>query len=202
IFYKYIAALGGASALARVHSESVSAERVASGRTQAETVLRSDGKVALSQGEGAQSGFDGTSYWSVAGGHARDLGSDAIGQLQLEAALYPAAGLKPEGARVFAQQSVGDRLAYVVAARTPTGVMRYYFDAGNGLLLRVITSTPTYLGALPLQVDYADYRDQDGIKLPFDERWSTHDRTWERKISAIKLNPSLDAAAFQAPAGQ
>ena len=195
ILDKYVAALGGASALGGIHSESVSAERVARGRSTPETMVRADGKLALTRGT-AKSGFDGAQFWSA----GREVASDAIGQMQLDAQLYPAAGLKAEGARVFGKQPVGDRTAYVMIARTSAGAARYYFDADTGLLLRVITSTPTYLGSLPLQVDYSDYREVNGVKLPFDEQWSTHEATWERKISAITLNGPVDASAFQAPA--
>lgn len=199
ILDKYVAALGGAGALGGIHSESVTADRVARGRTTQETLVRADGKLALTRGT-AKSGFDGTQYWAAGpDGAARELASDAIGQMQLDLPLYPAEGLKAEGARVFGKQPVGDRTAYVLAARTSAGVVRYYFDADSGLLLRVVTSTPTYLGSLPLQVDYSDYRDVDGVKLPFDEQWSTHEAMWERKISAVKLNGPVDAAVFQPP---
>ena len=44
---------------------------------------------------------------------------------------------------------------------------RFYFDAQSGLLVRRITSTPTMVGLIPEQVDFSDYRDVDGMKMPF-----------------------------------
>ena len=44
------------------------------------------------------------------------------------------------------------------------------------------------LGMFPLQTDYEDYRDVDGIKQPFQIRWSMPGRSWGRKIVEIKEN--------------
>jgi len=38
------------------------------------------------------------------------------------------------------------------------------FDVGTGLLVRRYTESDTPLGKLPLQLDYEDYREVDGIK--------------------------------------
>lgn len=200
---KYVAAIGGAEALGAIHSESITSERSGFGSPAPETVVRADGKMLISDGANTKSGFDGSAFWSWSSrGGLRDLGTDTIGQLQTDVELYPGAGLKAEGARVFGKQKVGDSDAYVVAVRTATGAGRYYFDAASGLLVRYVTSTPTFLGSLPLQLDYSDYRSvEGGAKLPFDVKWSTHERTAERKVSAIAINGSVDGAGFSAPAG-
>ena len=44
---------------------------------------------------------------------------------------------------------------------------RWYFDQESGLLLRRIVLTEMALGADPEQTDYEDYRDVDGVKVPF-----------------------------------
>jgi len=202
ILDKYVAAMGGASALAGIHSESVTAERTMMGRSAAETVVRADGKMLLTDGR-MKAGFDGSQFWAASPrGVQTDLGTDEIGQLQTDVDLYPGAGLKADGARVFAKVPLNGGTAYLMAVRTPNGFSRYYFDADSGLLVRTITMTPTYLGGLPLQVDYSDYRAvEGGAKLPFDVKWSTHERTWERKVSAIAVNTTVDSARFSAPAG-
>lgn len=198
---KSVAAMGGADALAAIHSETVTAQRTAFGQSTPETVVRADGKLLITDGADSKSGYDGSQFWSWSPSGLRDLGTDTIGVLQTDVELYPGAGLKADGARVFGEQPVGDKTAVVMAVRTAGGFARYYFDKDSGLLLRAITSTPTYLGSLPLQVDYSDYRAvEGGAKLPFDIQWSTHDRTWERKVDAVKLNGAVDAAAFSAPA--
>jgi hypothetical protein len=79
---------------------------------------------------------------------------------------------------------------------------RLYFDAQSGLLLRRVTSTPTMVGLIPEQVDYDDYRDVDGMKVPFTIRVSSIDSFWSstRKFTEIKLNTPVDETKFTKPA--
>jgi len=77
-----------------------------------------------------------------------------------------------------------------------------YFDAETGLLVRRTTSTTTPVGTIPEQVDFSDYRDVDGMKVPFTIRVSTVDPTYSvvRKFTEIKLNVPIDAKRFNKPA--
>jgi len=45
-----------------------------------------------------------------------------------------------------------------------------FLDRRSGLLLRLIRYAETPLGRNPTQIDYADYRDANGVKIPF--RWT------------------------------
>ena len=48
--------------------------------------------------------------------------------------------------------------------------MRLYFDQKTGLLVRMVRYADTPVGRNPTEIDYADYRDADGVKIPF--RWT------------------------------
>jgi hypothetical protein len=48
--------------------------------------------------------------------------------------------------------------------------IRLYFDKSSGLLLRMVRYADTPMGRNPTQIDYADYRDAGGVKIPF--RWT------------------------------
>jgi len=78
---------------------------------------------------------------------------------------------------------------------------RLYFDTQTGLLVRRITSTPTVVGLIPEQVDYEDYRDVDGLKVPFTIRFTSVDsnNNWTRKLTEIKLNLPVDETKFNKP---
>ncbi len=62
------------------------------------------------------------------------------------------------------ERTVAECAARVVDPNTTT---KYFFDTQTGLLLRELTTVRTILAPLPEQVDFEDYRDVDGIKLPF-----------------------------------
>jgi hypothetical protein len=78
---------------------------------------------------------------------------------------------------------------------------RLFFDAQTGLLLRRITSITTVVGLIPEQVDYEDYRDVDGMKLPFTIRITSIDSFYSstRKFTQIKLNVPVDETKFNKP---
>jgi hypothetical protein len=58
---------------------------------------------------------------------------------------------------------IGDREAWVATA----GSTSYFFDKHSALLLRRLTTTETMLGPLPAQIDFDDYRNVGGARLPF-----------------------------------
>jgi outer membrane lipoprotein-sorting protein len=62
-----------------------------------------------------------------------------------------------------------------------------------------VRSVPSPVGRLPTQVDYSDYRDVAGVKLPF--RWTV---TWldgrdTIELKEVRPNAPIDAARFARP---
>lgn len=99
-------------------------------------------------------------------------------------------------------EKIGDREAWVVIKRSDAWVARYYFDKETGLLLREYTLTNTMLNPIPEQIDYEDYRDVNGVKVPFTIRLSEIDtfNSATRKYSEIKFNVPVDDKLLQMPA--
>ena len=77
--------------------------------------------------------------------------------------------------------------------------LRLYFDQQSGLLLRLVRYAETALGRNPTQIDYADYRDADGVKIPY--RW-TLARPGNRftiQVEELHQNVPVDEAKFTPP---
>jgi hypothetical protein len=88
--------------------------------------------------------------------------------------------------------------AIVLAGRTaPDVTEQLYFDRDSGLLLRRVISTNTPLGSLVEQMDYSDYRDVSGVKLPFQVRHATWNQANTVKFTDVKLNVPLGDALFR-----
>src|SRR5207245_8131043 len=89
---------------------------------------------------------------------------------------------------------------YLVVGRTEgKPPLRLYLDKETGLLLRLIRYAETPLGRNPTQIDYADYRDANGVKSPF--RW-TLARPGNRftiQVEQLQQNVPVDDAKFAAP---
>jgi hypothetical protein len=112
---------------------------------------------------------------------------------------------QPAQMRVLGLEKQGDRDVYVVAVTTgPQTTRKYFFDAQTSLLLRRITTTSTMLAPLPEQVDFEDYRDVGGLKLPFMIRTSgvAAFTTATRRFTDIRLNLVIDDSVFKMAVSQ
>jgi len=101
----------------------------------------------------------------------------------------------------FPLTTINDRDAVVVQGRCAGGSrVKLFFDNESGLLVRQVRFTTTMVGIVPTQVDYSDYREVAGVKMPF--HWTV---TWTDGQSMIELsemqpNAAIDAAKFGKPA--
>ena len=80
-------------------------------------------------------------------------------------------GTDPNGVQPMARHGDGHRRAKKSASLQGTNPrqppVNFYFDAESGLLVRVLRFVDTAVGRVPTQIDYSDYRDVSGIKMPF-----------------------------------
>jgi hypothetical protein len=103
--------------------------------------------------------------------------------------------------RVGFPTTIDDRDVQIVEGTTARGVpVKLYFDPESGLLVRQVRYIDTPVGLNPTQIDYSDYREVSGIKVPF--RWTV---TWLDGRSTYELNelrPNLpiEAVKFAKPA--
>lgn len=103
--------------------------------------------------------------------------------------------------RVGPAFTIGDKDVTILqgysAAKSP---VKLYFDSESGLLLRMVRYTTSRVGRQPTQFDYSDYRDVNGIKMPY--HWVT---TWvdgrsKTQLTEVQLNVAIEPAKFGKPA--
>jgi photosynthetic reaction center cytochrome c subunit len=212
IVAKYTEQIGGAAAIQKLTTLDAQGtiELPLGGgmKAEAEEVRKAPDKavtiVHLPNGAAFAQGYNGTAGWQQEPGHgADDLEGDELVRAKYGAAFIPGLDLKEDFSRaqVAAVDKVGDQDAYrVIAFRKGGGQMRFYFDSQSGLLLRVSERIESPLGDLPQDTDYSDYRDVDGVKLPFtvtetlvEGRTTLH---WDR----IQVNVPVEDARFDKPA--
>jgi photosynthetic reaction center cytochrome c subunit len=89
----------------------------------------------------------------------------------------------------------------VVQGNGPRGLLvTLYFDKQTGLLARELRYSETPIGRVPTEIDFADYRDVNGIKLPFRISYVWLDGRDSILISDIKTNVPIDEKKFGRPA--
>lgn len=152
--------------------------------------------------------FDGRAGWAAAPNNPVLLlplapGAELDGA-RLDAQLFFPAQLKNtlgEWRSGFPLTSIGDSDVQVIQGIS-AGKMRVklFFDQKTGLLVRQLRYSTTMVGTNPIQIDYADYRDVNGIKFPF--RWTV---TWTNgqstyQVNEIQSNVAIDSGRFAKPA--
>lgn len=214
ILDKYIQALGGAQQLAKLTSfvakgtyrgyaddQKYPVEVYAKAPAQRTTVMH--GAVGL-----LTNVFDGRTGWvavpaninpvqvaELSGGELYGAKLDATLSFpgQIKSALRDWHAIIPatiDGRRMQVVQGTAD-------GRYPVNL---YFDAVTNLLTRQVRFADTVVGLSPTQVDYADYREVDGIKIPFRTTISWLDGRTIVEISEVQANAAVDALKFVKPA--
>ena len=90
----------------------------------------------------------------------------------------------------------GKRSIVIDAKRGPLVTESLYFDLESGLLLRRGVQTKTSYGNLAEQVDYSDYKEAGGIKIPFTVRHATWNQVTTVKFADAKVNAQIDDAIY------
>ena len=211
VFEKYIQALGGAQRLANLtsfaakgtyvgfdtHHTKIPVEVFAKAPAQRVTIIHTAFADRVIT-------YDGRAGWIAAIEKPLPLmpltGGNLDG-LKIEAILSFPTQIK----QTFSQWRVGsadidDHEVRVVQGTNPRQPpVNLYFDE-SGLLVRMVRFADTPIGRVPTQVDYADYREVSGVKMPF--RWTA---TWTDGQTTVELtevqpNVPIDAAKFARPA--
>jgi hypothetical protein len=78
--------------------------------------------------------------------------------------------------------------------------IKLFFDNETGLLLRQLRYSDTPVGTVPIQIDYSDYRDVAGVKMPFRSivTWTNGQTIIE--LAEIRPNVGVESARFAKPA--
>jgi len=152
--------------------------------------------------------FDGQSGWVAAPLTDRPLpvmpvtGQDLDG-LAIEVQVHFPLGLKQAVTnwRVGVPTDIDNREVNVVQATTPKGgTVTFCFDAETGLLVRLVRFSASPVGRLVTRVDYADYREVAGVKMPFTWTLSWLNGKSIFEIDSVQPNVPIEAARFSPPA--
>jgi zinc protease len=209
ILDKYVAAIGGEAAWRKLNS------RISKGTIEI-PAMNLSGTVEVHEkapnsslamvnlaGTTFQRGFDGTTAWSddpqnglrtLSGAEAEDSKRQADFYHQLDMRKHYSKW------KVTGTEKIGDHDAYALEATASTGdVDKMYFDTKSGLLVRAITTVHSPQGDQVIQADLSDYRDADGIKLPFSVRQSSAQADYTITFTEVHHNVDLADAQFAKP---
>ena len=162
-------------------------------------------RATVTTADGAsRQGMDGDVVWVGNNDRVQRLSNPAdLARMRSIAMRYRPLKAREANLQVVRIDRVNGRDVYVARGRIDQATVRtLYFDVVTGLLRREMTTTDTLLIPLQEQVDYDDYRNVDGVQIPF--RVETSDGapydTVTRTIMQIRRNVAVDESVFRPPA--
>ena len=101
----------------------------------------------------------------------------------------------------FPVTTIDDKDVNIVQG-TGAGKTRFklYFEAKTGFLTRQVRYADTPIGMVPTQVDYTDYREVAGVKMPYHIVITWTDGQSDIQLTDVQPNVAIDAAKFAKPA--
>jgi photosynthetic reaction center cytochrome c subunit len=213
ILDKYIQAIGGAERLAKLTSfaakgtyqgyqdEKYPVDVFAKAPDQISTVVHT------AAGDSATT-YDGHTGW-IAGPVAErpvpllELTGGDLAGAKLDAGMWFPAQIKQAltGWRAASSRSIdGHDMQMIQGTSDGRYPVNLYFDSKSGLLARVVRYDESPIGLSPTQIDYADYRDVDGVRIPYRLVVTWLDGRATTEFTEIKPNVAIDAAKFSRPA--
>ncbi|MFY9805337.1 MAG: hypothetical protein WA211_17635 [Candidatus Acidiferrales bacterium] len=206
----YVNAIGGRAAWTKLNS------RVSKGTIEIPSMNNLSGSVEIHEkapnsmlavitlaGAVFEQGFDGTTAWSDDPQNGlRVLSGAELEDARREADFYHPLDLKKLYTKmtVTGTEKVRDHDAYVVEASSGAGDPdKMYFDTESWLLVRAVNHRNTPDGVKVFQAEVGDYRDVDGVKLPFTVQQSSAESAFTIKFTEIQHNLQLADAQFAKP---
>ena len=213
VLTKYVKAIGGKEAHQKLTSRtakgtfeipamgiSAAAELFAKAPNKSLTVIDVPGYGVV------QEGFDGTVAWAMEPQNGlREKAGAELAATKRDEDFYRDLHFKElyPKLEIAGKESIGDREAYGMKATAADGTVdKFYFDTQSGLLVRADIERETPQGKLPIQTFFEDYKEVDGVKIPFTVRQSTAAFSFVVKLTEVKHNVEISDAKFAKPSGQ
>ena len=148
--------------------------------------------------------FNGSEAWQKDPRGISEIRPDQLADLKFEYQFFRDLRFRDQYTRMnIRRDRIDGRDVFAITGVRPDKKReRLFFDAETGLLLRRMGYTDTPLGVLPDQTDFEDYRDVDGVKVPFTVKIYVVGgfSTATRKFTEIKFNVPVEDSKFNRPA--
>jgi hypothetical protein len=202
VINKFVQAIGGADAVGKartlvVHGTQTTRDLVTTPVTVEEKTT-GEYRIQVDSKPGPTTRVsDGKNAWVIGGSNVRDLEGIQAAQVSRSSILLPLT-LKQRypNLQVGRYGNIDGVDTIVLATRGGAVTDALQFERQSGLLKRHTIQTQTPYGALVEQIDYSDYRDVDGVKLPFQVKYTSWRDVTTEKVSDAKLNANIDQAEF------
>jgi len=221
VIEKHLAAVGGRAALGKLESRTATGtvtvsvqgsdlagpiEIVHKRPNKARTVFTVDLSQFGADSMVIEERFDGTMLFTSNSAQGdRELTGNRLENMKNATFPTPFLGYKEAGVKLelVGKETVGGRQAYVLSYTPRTGsASRQYFDSETHLLLRSVARVELQElgGEVENTTDLSDYRDVDGVKVPFVVSILNSQQSVRIAFDKVEHNKPIDDAIFARPA--
>lgn len=208
VIAKDVAAVGGEAAITKLKSLHQQGTFEAGGHQfPAEIFVQTPDRIAVVThwpGGDGSSTFDGHIGWiAFPGRPLRSMTTADVDAARIDADLHFAIDIRKAFSEIRAEKEakVGDQDTVKISGqRQNLPPIEMYFDKQSGLLIREVRYGQSPLGQNPTQIDYSDYRDVAGVKLPFHWTSSSPTGRFTIQLESAEPNAAIPENRFEKPA--
>ena len=203
IITKYLDAIGGADAIKNIQDKTTIMRGTAMDQTVTIVIkqklpnkLRQDVKAG---GMDQVIIFDGEKAVMKVAGQTIKIEGKQLEQLKLESTMEMLLNPESLGIKLAydGTEKSGESLLHKVKFVLPSGLNWIaYFDDETGYKVKESKETETQMGLINQVLEYSNYQDVDGIKIPFTLKQSFGPQSVEMTISSVKINKGIPDDTF------
>jgi len=207
VLEKYVAAVGGADAMHKISSRTAKGAISFAGHESPLDLFAKapDKRMTVMHSAHGESitAFDGKVGWlGNTGQPPHEMTGAEIEAVKLDADFYFPLRIKEifSTVRMGRPETIDGQPVYVLfGVREGKPPVRLYFDQSSGLLVRMLRLADTPVGRNPTQIDYADFRETDGIRIPYRWTLARPNGRFTIELKEVQQNVPIPDDKFAAP---
>ena len=205
VIENYIDAIGGAEKLSSVTDQTVTMSAEMQGmKIEIETVQKMPDKFLTTMRLGGnvmqKQVFNGEKGIMVAMGQKNELEGKQLEEMRSRAKIFNELDYTGDDYEIVldGMEDINGNPAYKIVVKNPAGVTTTeFYDAGTKYKIRTVSTQDTEAGPMTITSDAGDYREVDGIMIPFDLKQQVGPQSMDMKVESVKLNSGVSDEVFK-----
>lgn len=204
VIENYLKALGGSEKLKSVTEQVIKMSTEMQGMTlEMVSYHKMPGKILVTTSVGGnvmqKQVLNGDRGQVSAMGQKMELSGTQLEEMKTQARIFPELDYNSMGYEVSLTEieAVEGKPAYKVKVTAPGGNSKTdFFDVASGLKVRTVASQQTQMGPMTVTASYSDYRETNGIKIPYAIKQSVGPQNIDLKVTAVEINGGISDDLF------
>ncbi len=204
VIENYIDAIGGVEKLSSVTDQTVKMSTEMQGmKIEIESVQKMPDKYLTTMSLGGnvmqKQVFDGEKGIIIAMGQKTELEGKQIDEIRNQAKIFNELDYTGGDYEIVldGMEDINGNPAYKIVVKNPAGVTTTeFYDAATKYKIRTVSTQDTEMGIMTISSDIGDYREVDGVMIPFAVKQQVGPQSMDMKVESVKLNSGVSDEVF------